>query len=462
MTATRASISTGETTPSAPAGRKPAASRRVRRLVLIVAYAIVLFGPLALIAGVAKAGAHGWLVILADAVGFAGLSLLALQIVTSGRWAAATRSFGLRSVLSLHRKAGLAVVVLVVVHVGALFVDDPTRIGLLDPLTAPPRARAGVLAAVGLLVLAGTSVWRARLRVDYERWRAVHLAGTGLVIFAAFAHVVWVNAYTSVPVVRWSVLGLVLAAGVGLFWARVARPYSTARRPYRVVAVTRERGHAVTVELAAQGHRGLRFEPGQFARLRAGHCHFGIDDHPFTLSSSAESSDRPSFTVKALGDFSASLGDLPVGTEVLVDGPHGEGAHDRPAVRGRLLLAAGIGITPAVSVLRTAADRGERRPLVLVYGSRHWEDVTFREELDDLAGNLPNLRVVHVLSRPGPGWDGERGRIGEEILRRHVPSDLAGWSALACGPPAMVAEAAAVLRRLGVPPTAIQAEGFEG
>ncbi len=143
MTATRASISTGETTPSAPAGRKPAASRRVRRLVLIVAYAIVLFGPLALIAGVAKAGAHGWLVILADALGFAGLSLLALQIVTSGRWAAATRSFGLRSVLSLHRKAGLAVVVLVVVHVGALFVDDPTRIGLLDPLTAPPRARAG-------------------------------------------------------------------------------------------------------------------------------------------------------------------------------------------------------------------------------------------------------------------------------------------------------------------------------
>ncbi len=281
-------------------------------------------------------------------------------------------------------------------------------------------------------------------------------------IFAAFAHVVWVNAYTSVPVVRWSVLALVLAAGVGLFWARVAQPYSTARRPYRVVAVTTERGNAVTVELAAQGHRGLRFEPGQFARLRAGHCLHGMDDHPFTLSSSAVSCDRPSFTVKALGDFSASLADLRVGTEVLVDGPHGEGTHDPPSVGGRLLLAAGIGITPALSVLRTAAERGERRPLVLVYGSRHWADVTFREELDDLARNLPNLRVVHVLSRPDPDWTGERGRIGEEVLRRHVPPDLARWSALACGPPAMVADAAAVLRRLGLPPTAIQAEGFEG
>jgi len=53
--------------------------------------------------------------------------------------------------------------------------------------------------------------------------------------------------------------------------------------------------------------------------------------------------------VKALGDFSASLAHLPVGTEVLVDGPHGEGVHPAGAVRGRLLVAAGIGITPALS-----------------------------------------------------------------------------------------------------------------
>jgi len=81
----------------------------------------------------------------------------------------------------------------------------------------------------------------------------------------------------------------------------------------------------------------------------------------------------------------------------------------------RLLLAAGIGITPALSVLRTAADRDERRPLLLLYGSRHWADVSFREELDDLERSLPNLRVVHVLSRPNVGCQGEQGRIGEDV-----------------------------------------------
>lgn len=143
-----------------------------------------------------------------------------------------------------------------------------------------------------------------------------------------------------------------------------------------------------------------------------------------------------------------------------MDGPHGEAAHDGRHVRGRLLLAAGIGITPAVSVLRTAADQGERRPLLLLYGSRRWADVTFREELDDLLLRLPSLRVVHVLSRPEDGWAGERGRIGEPLLRRHAPLGVAAWSALVCGPPAMVDEASWALRRLGLPPAAVQAEGF--
>jgi predicted ferric reductase len=435
-------------------------SAAVERRLLVAVYGVVLLAPLILISGVMKAGAHGSLVVFSDALGFVALSLLALQVVVSGRWAGTTRSFGLRPVLSLHRQAGRALVALVLLHVVVLVLDDPARVALLDERAAPPRARAGMVAVLGLVALAGTSLWRQRLRLSYERWRAVHLACTALVIAAAFAHVVWVNAYTSVPVVRWSVLALVLAAAVALFWTRVARPYATAVRPYRVLAVRRERGDAVTIELAADGHDGLRFEPGQFARLRAADCLYGMGDHPFSLSSSAQRPHRPAFTVKALGDFSTSLADLCVGTEVLVDGPHGERVHEAGAVRGRLLLAAGIGITPALSVLRTAAERGERRPILLLYGSRRWEAVTFREELDALEREL-NLRVVHVLSRPEPDWQGERGRVGEQLVRRYAPRDLAGWSALVCGPSAMVAEAASTLRRLGMPPAAIQAEGFE-
>src|SRR5690349_12866989 len=87
------------------------------------------------------------------------------------------------------------------------------------------------------------------------------------------------------------------------------------------------------------------------------------------------------------------------GARLLLDGPH-EAAPAVSEVRGRVLVSAGIGITPALSVIRSAADRGERRPILLLYGSRSWDTVTCREELTALESRLPNLRIVHTLSRP--------------------------------------------------------------
>lgn len=113
-----------------------------------------------------------------------------------------------------------------------------------------------------------------------------------------------------------------------------------------------------------------------------------------------------------------------------------------------------------MSVLRTAAARGDHRPILLVYGSRRWADTTFREELADLSRRLPRLRVVHVLSAPEPGWRGETRRVDAALLTRVAPPELTGWSALICGPPAMVAAAEHTLRGLGIPARAVQAEGF--
>lgn len=426
----------------------------------LAGYVMVVLAPLMLVAVAVKPGAQGRAVIFAAGLGFAGLSLLVLQALTSGRWESITAAFGLRSVLSLHRQAGVVALILVIGHLVVLMADDPSRLALLDPRDAPVRARAGLAALLGMLALAGTSLWRRQIRMSYEHWRAIHIGCASLVIAGSFVHVVGVSAYLSLPAVRWTVLLLVLLGVVAIFCVRVARPYSMTLRRFRVRGVKKERGGAVTVELQADGHRGVRFRPGQFAWLKLASRPYGMDEHPFSLSSSADRPDRPSFTVKAVGDFTAGLAGLSEGTPVLLDGPHGEGVAHGRSLAGRLLLAAGIGITPAISVLRTAAERGERQPMVLVYGNRRWEDVTFREELEELERILPNLRVVHVLSRPEPDWQGERGRVDEQLLRRHAPRDPAGWSALVCGPPGMVSAASATLRRMGLPASAIQAEGF--
>src|SRR5215471_6818678 len=125
-------------------------------------------------------------------------------------------------------------------------------------------------------------------------------------------------------------------------------------------------------------------------------------------------------TIKELGDFTRTVGSIEPGTRAYLDGPHGTFSPDRHEGPAFALLAGGIGIAPMMSMLRTFADRGDRRPSVLFYANRHIEDAMFGEELEELTQKLA-LEVVHVVSQPPDGWQGERGRIDAELLRKHLP-----------------------------------------
>jgi NAD(P)H-flavin reductase len=87
-----------------------------------------------------------------------------------------------------------------------------------------------------------------------------------------------------------------------------------------------------------------------------------------------------------------------------------------------------------VSGTLRAADAGDRRRFLLLYGSLRWDEVTFREELERLRWRL-ELRVVHVLTEPPPGWQGETGFIDAALLERHLPPNLGGADVFVCGPP---------------------------
>jgi len=239
---------------------------------------------------------------------------------------------------------------------------------------------------------------------------------------------------------------------------RLLRPRRLARRPYVLERVLPERGGATTLALRAEGHGGRPFQPGQFAWLKLADAPHALAEHPFSYSSSASSPERPAFTIKAYGGFTRRAPELRPGTRVLLDGPHGS-FRARPHADRVVLIVGGIGITPAISLLRSAADAGDRRPFVLVYGSLQWEQATFREELERLEQRL-DLRVVHVLTDPHPGWQGESGFIDAALLRRQLPYDLRATDVLVCGPPPMLAAALDGLRRLGVSPENVHAEQF--
>jgi ferredoxin-NADP reductase len=76
-------------------------------------------------------------------------------------------------------------------------------------------------------------------------------------------------------------------------------------------------------------------------------------------------------------------------------------------------------------MLETLADRGDARPVVLFAGNREWESIIFRDRIDELTARL-DLKVVHVLEDPPPGWTAETGYLnGVEaaLVKIGTPAD---------------------------------------
>lgn len=120
------------------------------------------------------------------------------------------------------------------------------------------------------------------------------------------------------------------------------------------------------------------------------------------MSSSGEHPERLKFGIKAVGDFTRRIKDDKPGTKAYLDGPYGVFKSDRyEDSAGFVCIGGGIGITPIMSMLVTAAERGDERPFLLIYASKSWDDITYREALDELKKRL-DLTFVRSGSR-SPG-----------------------------------------------------------
>jgi predicted ferric reductase len=245
-----------------------------------------------------------------------------------------------------------------------------------------------------------------------------------------------------------------------LVWVRLLRPLRIRRRPWTVERVTAERDRTTVLTLRPVGHDGLRFEPGQFAWITVGRSPFSVTSHPFSFCSSAELNGSVEVAIKDAGDFSSSVATVEPGTEVYLDGPHGVFSIDQYEGAGFGLIAGGVGIAPALSMLETLADRADVRPVVLFAGNRNSDSIILRDRINRLATRL-NLTAVHVLEEPPPDWPGETGYIDADILARYLPTSFRRFQYFACGPTPMLAAVETALVGIGAPADRIHTERFD-
>ncbi len=393
------------------------------------------------------------------AIGYAGLAMMGLQFGLTARFRYVTDPWGEDVIYHFHRRLSLIAVGLVVAHPLILFVIRPELLALLNSIQAPWRARFAAISIYSLIALVVMALWRAKLKINYEVWHLTHIVLALAAVAAGLLHMIGWGFYLDDPWKRALWIGLTLFWIGLLFYVRIVKPLFILRRPYRVSEVRKERGDTTTLAMQPDGHAGFRFRPGQFGWLTLWGSPFKITGHPFSFSSSAEAVDgRVEMTIRNLGDFTSTIDTVPVGQRVYIDGPYGAFTIGNPADM-HVLIAGGVGITPMTSMIRTLADRGDPRPVILLYGSKDWESITFREELETLKTRL-NLNVVHVLAEPPPGWTGERGFITAEVFKRHLPPPYADHEYFICGPNAMMDAIEAALGQMKVPMSKYHSERY--
>lgn len=183
----------------------------------------------------------------------------------------------------------------------------------------------------------------------------------------------------------------------------------------------------------------------------------------FSISSSPLHPEHIDLTIKRNRKGEASnyfFEQVQRGSKIRLKGPLGRFYYD-PEIHTEplILLCAGIGITPMMSIVRYLNDLKENRPCFLFYGARTHRDIIFDQETRQLITQLSGFHYFLTLSEPVPHWLGYCGRLTFDFISSRIPQ-VPSCRFFLCGPREFNQEFTDQLLEMGAPPELIHSELF--
>ena len=401
-------------------------------------------------------------------LGLGASNLLLLQVLLMARVPLFEKGIGRDTITRLHRLTGFWSFWMMLAHIALLTVGyaGTLQIGaviaqLWDFVWNYP---AMLLATVGTLLIIGVvalSIRRARRAVRYESWHLLHLyayIGVGL----ALPHQLWTGTdFLSNPVATayWWGLWAVSAGCVVVF--RVLVPLLRSARAGLVVdSVSRDGNSGVTMRMTGRNVGSLKAESGQFFVFRFLDGRGWMRAHPFSLSAAPDGRSLQ-VTARIVGDGTQRMTHLRRGTKVIVEGPYGHMVGTRRRGRKLLMIGAGAGIAPLVSLLEDQ-DYAPGEAILLARDS-------------DPKAALRVARIQQLVAERGLRYEPLTGRRtrksapwlpetheawkGTQMISYLAP-DLENWDIFICGPVPWMKVVRADLDELGVRADHIHSEAF--
>jgi len=112
-------------------------------------------------------------------------------------------------------------------------------------------------------------------------------------------------------------------------------------------------------------------------------------------------------------------------------------------------------------MIKFCTDNRLPTSMVLFYGTRNENEITFKKELEDTQLKNPNFKLFYILNEPSPSWTGKTGFVTSELISQEVP-DFKDRVFYACGPPPMVIAMQRVVGALGLTGEQLRLESFAG
>ncbi|WP_374531894.1 1,2-phenylacetyl-CoA epoxidase subunit PaaE [Acinetobacter sp.] len=227
-----------------------------------------------------------------------------------------------------------------------------------------------------------------------------------------------------------------------------------------------EQAICISFDLAPEQFAAFEYQPGQHLTIRhvteegeLRRCYSICSDVAEDMSIAIKKIDQ--------GQFSTWANDhLKAGDVLEVMPPQGVFFQKAAKVGGQNYLgfAAGSGITPILSIVKSVLNRQADAQFTLVYGNRSWKQTMFAEQIMDLKDRFKErLQLINIFSREMNDSEIFNGRIDAEKLQQLIKAELINADTdhcFACGPEEMMTAVETVLPEFGIERSKIHTERF--
>lgn len=331
---------------------------------------------------------------------------------------------------------------------------------LISVITAP-QMLTGLIAWVGMIIWILTAIFKDSLQMRYETWRFTHMLGFVVITILATLHVTTVGSHgqfqASFNLIWWALC----SASVGMvLYNYFIKPLALRSQPFKLLDVTQVSRTDWQVTIEKQDASDFTFAAGQFVWLNTSQHSGGVKEHPFSIASCHADLPKISFIIRNLGDYTSKLNTLKEGQDVYVDGPYGSISLAESAnAKAIVLIAGGAGIGPMLSLLRGLAQQNDPRPIRLIYGNNHLDQMVLQDEIKHLEKTMPNFKQQLVCTTATDDNDIYQGVIDtpclEQVINAIAPYD---WTVYLCGPKPMITAVNKSLKSLKIPAAHIHYE----